>query len=75
MGGRLMCLLCIEIAKGTLTANDFVKNLEEIAMVNPEHISQINDALDRADPDYLNKLENDLLDKIEDQIQEFTIKL
>lgn len=36
-----MCLICIEIQKGKLTPEDFVRNFGEVKLVNPEHAEEI----------------------------------
>ena len=37
-----MCLICIEIQKGKLQPNDFIRNFGEIKMTDPKHAEEIN---------------------------------
>jgi hypothetical protein len=70
-----VCLLCIEIAKKSLTGNDLINNLDEILLANPQHADKIIELLSKSDPDYLDRLEKELADKLQDNLRDLIIKL
>lgn len=70
-----VCLLCVEIAKKSLTGRDLIKNLDEILTTNPQHADKIIEVLSKSDPDYLDRLEKELADKLEDNLRDLVIKL
>lgn len=59
-----MCLLCVEIQKGQLNPNEFLKKVEMVLNETPEHEEELIDALSKTDQKYLDKLEKFLFDKI-----------
>lgn len=67
-------MLCIEIAKKSLTGNDLINNLDEILMANPQHADKIIELLSRSDPEYLDRLEKELSDKLEENLRDLIIK-
>jgi hypothetical protein len=36
-----MCLICIELAKGSLKKQDFVNNYLELVLTDPEHADEV----------------------------------
>ena len=63
-----MCLICVEVQKGELSPNDFIRKVDMVLRETPEHEEELTNALSKADPQYLDKLEKILLDKL---IREF----
>lgn len=59
-----MCLICVEIQKGELSPNDFIRKVDMVLQETPEHEEELTNALANADQQYLDKLEKFLLDKI-----------
>lgn len=36
-----MCLLCVELAKGTMRAPDIIRNFSELANTDPDHAEEV----------------------------------
>lgn len=43
-----MCLMCVELTKGTLRREDFIKNLPELVETDPEHAVEVYKKVFRA---------------------------
>lgn len=57
-----MCLICVEIQKETLSAENLKNNIVEIIESDPKHAEVIIEELAKSNPEFLDELENDLFD-------------
>ncbi len=63
-----MCLICVEIQKGSLSPKDFAERIQIILKEDPEHEEEIINALKQSDSKYLDNLEKYLMEKISHQL-------
>jgi hypothetical protein len=67
--------MCVEIQKGLITPNEFVKKIDMVLKEDPNHAEDLINALTKTDSEYLEKLDKYLTEKlIKDLADILTVK-
>lgn len=63
-----MCLMCVEIQRGSVAPNEFAKKIDMILKEDPNHAEELINALTKANEQYLEKLDNYLHEQLTEQL-------
>lgn len=56
-----MCLMCVEVQKGKLTAETFLRNFSEISDSDPEHSLEIQELIEKTNPQLMREVELEII--------------